>query len=89
MYDYFVDREPSTPENAAVEAMEEEQPMTIEDDENLSTRMNCFLLLDDDPMEPEQLNFLGAPEEEEDIVFYSQNEIEPPGMADDFEAYFD
>ena len=52
--------------------MEAEQPITIEDNDNLSTRMNhCFLIMDSDEMEEEQLDFLSLDVEEEDVIFYS------------------
>lgn len=75
MYGCFVDCKPAKTQGEEGEVMEEEQPMTIEEDENLSTRMNCFLMMDDDPMEAEQLNLLAEPQPQEDIIFYSQNEI--------------
>lgn len=70
--------------------MEAEQPITIEDNDDLSTRMNhCFLIMDSDGMEDEQLDFLSPDVEEEDVIFYSQKQIESEDMENEFEAYFD
>lgn len=69
--------------------MEEELPMTIEENDNLSTRMNqYFFMMDDDHMEQEPINFFQTEDDPEDIIFYSQNAI-PAEEGYDFEAYFD
>ena len=51
---------------------------------------HCFLMMDDDPMEQEPLDFLSREaEEEEDVIFYSEKMIESEDYGEDYEAYFD
>jgi hypothetical protein len=63
-YDSFLGCKPSPNEGSETDIMEEERPITIDDNDNLSTRMNPFFLMIDDHMEEEPLEFL-CPEAEE------------------------
>lgn len=72
--------------------MEEESPMTIEEDDDVSLKaQHCFFRMDDDAVDNAGLNFFPAETQEEDVIFYSQNMIgdDEPEMQDDYEAYFD
>ena len=58
MFSFFMGCKEDRKEGSQGSLMEEEAPITIEENDNLSTRMNnCFLVLDDH-MEQEQLDFL-------------------------------
>ena len=49
MYHCFMGVAGGKRENSETEKMDEEVPITIEDNDNLSTRMNhCFFVMDDD-----------------------------------------
>lgn len=70
--------------------MEEESPMTIEQEDDVSLKaQHCFFRMDDDPADNVDLNFFSNEEEEEDVIFYSQHMISEGDMQDDYEAYFD
>lgn len=90
MYHMFMGKPPK--EVVIGNEMEEESPITIEEDDDVSLRMeHCFFRMDDDPTDHEELTFLQPEGEEEDVIFYSQNMIadDPQDMSDDYEAYFD
>jgi hypothetical protein len=90
MYHVFMGK-PAREAPAACE-MEEESPMTIEENDDVSLRMeHCFFRIDDDPTDNEELNFFQPDLQEEDVIFYSQNMISDADeeMKDDYEAYFD
>ena len=77
MYHFFMGAEGVKGQTDGTEGMEEELPITIEDNDNLSTRMNpCFFVMDDDHMEEERLDFLCPDVEEEDVIFYSEKMID-------------
>jgi hypothetical protein len=87
MYHVFLGKPPKE----AVEdcEMEEESPMTIEENDDVSLKMgHAFFRMDD---EHEELNFFQQDLQEEDVIFYSQNMISDgeQEMQDDYEAYFD
>lgn len=89
MYDIFMGCNSDKKEGTEADIMDEEPPLTIEDNDNLSTRMNhCFLMMDDH-MEEEPLDFLSPDVQEEEIIFYSEKMIESEDMGNDYEAYFD
>lgn len=89
MYNFFLGIKQDKKESSQKEVMDEEMPITIEENDNLSTRMNnCFLMIDDH-MEQDQLDFLSPEMEEEEVIFYSEKVIESEDMGEDYEAYFD
>lgn len=79
------------PAREAVECeMEEESPMTIEEEDDVSLRaQHCFFRMDDDPADNADLNFFSGEEEEQDVIFYSQHMISESEVQEDYEAYFD
>ena len=65
MYHFFMGEKQNSKEPTEPSMMDEELPITIEDNDNLSTRMNpCFFVMDDGQMEEERLDFL-CPDVEE------------------------
>lgn len=67
----------------------EDQPMTIEENDNISLGMqHCFFEIDNDSIEGDELNIFNAEYDQNELVYYSQHEINEYEMKDDYEAYF-